>query len=320
MDPASGISHRFKCKLLKESALKEETTQKQQSATSSRRAATTPQQRNHEDQSKPAESNGGEERVQIEGNMMASSVDQRVSDANSDATDMNVDVDMMESDSREALSPSSSSSSSLQATFIEQAAARSMHEPVLLHPFDSTANSSSAATNTSRTVSISAPINLIQPQHEQTQYHPTQTFTHGDYNDDMNSGLNRGCKSTEGCHQHCRSQTVEAIMSGGLGITGSLLASSSSSCSSSASSPTSTSAASASLSTLTLTESGMEPSARPLSQPQSQQHQSSSSPFSSNFSSSGLYRHAAAHSVPASSAAIPTSSTSVVTSSSANTL
>ncbi|KAF9176015.1 hypothetical protein BGX20_000020 [Mortierella sp. AD010] len=320
IDSASGINHRFKCKLLKESALKEETAQKQQSATSGRRPAATQQQRNHEDQSELVEFNDGEERVQVEGNMMASSVDQRVFDTNSSVADMVVDVDMAESTPRDALSPPSSSSSSLQVTFIEQEVTRSMHEPVLLHPFDSATNSSSAVANASRAVSISAPINMIQPQHE--QYHPTQTFTHGDYNDDMNSGLNRGCKSTEGCHQHSRSQTVEAIMSGGLGITGSILASSSSSCSSSASSPSTSaaSAASASLSTLTLTESGMESSARSLSQPQSQQHQSPSSPFNSNFSSPGLYRHATAHPVSASSAAIPTSSTSVATSSSANTL
>ncbi|KAF9113104.1 hypothetical protein BGX27_002214 [Mortierella sp. AM989] len=317
MDPASGINHRFKCKLLKESALKEESSQKQQSATSNRRVPTSQQPKSNEEQSKPVVSNGREAHVRVEESTMALSTDQGPLDMTRGATDKTGDIDMVESDPREAIP---SSSDPFQAAATAQTA-RNMHGPVLSHPYENTLNTPATATNSNRTVSVSAPINAIQPQLEQNQYHPIQSFTHSDYNDDMNSGLNRGFKPTEGCHQHCRSQTVEAIMSGGLGITGSLLNTSSSSCSSSASSPTSTSAASASLSTLTLTESGMESSARPLSQPQPQQHQPSPSLFNSNFSTAGLYRHhTTVHSASTSSSTIPTSSTSVATSSSATTL
>ncbi|KAF8980651.1 hypothetical protein BGZ46_003922, partial [Entomortierella lignicola] len=308
MDPASGISHRFKCKLLKESALKEEKSQKQSATSGSKRDQTTKQQI-HEEQSKPSESNSREEQSKADGGVIVSPIDPNQLGSDKGAMDISVDVEMMENDE----TPSTTSQMSTAAHVV-----RRIHDPDLLHPFDSAISSSSTTINSTRNGPISTPINVSQ--HEQTQYHSIQNYTHGDYNDDMNSGLSRGCKPAENSHQHCRSQTVNATMCSGLGITGTILTSSSSSCSSSASSPTSTAAASASLSTLTLTESGMEPSSKPLSQPQSHQHQSSLPPYNSNFSTPGLYRHATAHSATASSPSIPNSSTSVATPSSTTTL
>ncbi|KAF9202603.1 hypothetical protein BGZ49_007258 [Haplosporangium sp. Z 27] len=308
MDPASGISHRFKCKLLKESALKEEKSQKQSATSGSKRDQTTKQQI-HEEQSKPSESNSREEQSKADGSVIVSPIDPNQLDSDEGAMDISVDVEMMENDE----TPSTTSQMSTAAHVV-----RRIHDPDLLHPFDSAISSSSTTINSTRNGPTSTPINVSQ--HEQTQYHSIQNYTHGDYNDDMNSGLSRGCKPAENSHQHCRSQTVNATMCSGLGITGTILTSSSSSCSSSASSPTSTAAASASLSTLTLTESGMEPSSKPLSQPQSHQHQSSLPPYNSSFSSPGLYRHATAHSATASSPSVPNSSTSVATPSSTTTL
>ncbi|KAF9418616.1 hypothetical protein BGZ76_004364, partial [Entomortierella beljakovae] len=213
------------------------------------------------------------------------------------------DVEMTEIEPSGISHPIVPPSSTTFETTIESQSACGLRDTSTLHPFEGTSDNHS---NT-RATSISAPINVNHSQNDQSHYHAGQTFGHSDYNDDMNSGFNRGSKPAENCHQHCRSQTVEAIMSGGLGGAGSISVSSSSSCSSSTPSPTSTSAASASLSTLTLADSGAEQSSR-----SSSQHTS--------FSPPGLYRHSTTHTMSASTPAIPTTSTSVAASSSASTL
>ncbi|KAI7824702.1 hypothetical protein BC939DRAFT_139560 [Gamsiella multidivaricata] len=329
MDPASGISHRFKCKLLKESALKEETSQKQQqSAVASKqtpKAATATQQRQrHEpEQSKQTEGRDTEGNVQVEDRPLSPMDHSPLEVPVNGNLDQTGDVVMIESAGNETQSNvgcstlSRTSSSSLQSAVIGQEM-EDTREAICLHPFDSSAEVMAPTTaNSTRTTSVpaSTSLNAFQLQ---------QSYQHTDYNDDMNSGLNRGCKGTDGSHQHCRAQTVEAIMSSTLGATGSHLSSSPSLLSSSsAPSPTSTSAASASLSTLTLTESGMEQTSRPMSQPRSQQHQQSLSPFATNFTTQPLYRHATTLSVsPVSSSTISSnsSSTSAATTSGSSTL
>ncbi|KAI8602198.1 hypothetical protein EDD21DRAFT_372580 [Dissophora ornata] len=323
MDPDAGIKHRFKCKLLKESALKEELSQKQHSSTSVKNASMQQQKLNQE-QNSPLEGKDPDGKLTATVDVPLSPMDQTPLEATiiNDRVDVSGDVVMTEDDPNHrhqandgppsTFAPSSSiTRPSMTPTSLVQQT-RDICEAISLHPFDSTVETSVAATS-ARTATVSAPINLVQLQHDQAQYHSLQSFSHGDYNDDMNSGLSRGCKSTDGSHQHCRAQTVEAIMSGGLGTTGSRLSSSSSSSSSSATSPTPTSSASASLSTLTLAESGMEQATRPMSQPQT--------PYGSNFTTQALYRHVTTLSAaPVSTSTMPSSSTSVAASSSATTL
>ncbi|KAF9956811.1 hypothetical protein BGZ70_009760 [Mortierella alpina] len=193
-----------------------------------------------------------------------------------------------------------------------------------MHPLDTSMDISSTTMPT------------VQLHLAQSQYRPQPSHSHADYNDDMNSGLSRGCKSTDGNHQHCRAQTVEAIMLNSHGA-GAVFSPSTSSSSSSSFSLTSASAASASLSTLstlTLTESGMESSSsRPFSQPsshvphqqhheQQHPHQQSLSSFTSTYSTPGLYRHAttmaAAPVIAPTSVATSAASAPVATSSSSS--
>ncbi|KAI1316661.1 hypothetical protein EDD11_009617 [Mortierella claussenii] len=347
MDPASGISHRFKCKLLKESALKEEMSHQQTGAAGKNSSAISQSDSQKQSQQDGHSCNTSKD-VQTADSRTSTSMIQASSNSADNARDSTDDIVMAECDEQDAIflstsssssssvSSSSSSSSSTWSSLSIHQTANTVHadqtsrEPMSLHPFDNCGDNVAVTAHDSRTASMSDTTHMVQMPHEQAQYHPSQPYPYGEYNDDMHSGLNRGCKSSDAGHQHCRAQTVQAIMSGGLGVAGPRVSSSSSSSSlsssssSSAASPTSTSAASASLSTLTLTESGLEPTARPMSQPQSQQHQPQHhqplSPFASNYSTPGLYRHATTLSTASVSATIPSSSATVATSSSATTL
>lgn len=260
MDPNSGISHRFKCTLLKERALKEES---QKQPTSATEGAPIP------DKAGPLSSS-------------------RISDTDKSPIlvlehDQPSDVHMDEVEETSAPEPVSSPGPTRRA----------------LHPFDMPQAITPRRedppgreeTNITRTSSISlispVPSEVVaegnetlspsedrprQPststrQQAQTDTYQSLVYSH-DYNDDMNSGL-RG-KGSEG-HQHSRSQTVDAIMTP--------MSASSSHGSFAAS------AASASLSSLTLTESGEE---KPVRRAPSRQ---------AGYSQS-LYRHASTLSVP----------------------
>ncbi|KAF9946758.1 hypothetical protein BGZ65_009419 [Modicella reniformis] len=355
MDPASGISHRFKCRLLKESALKEERNQRQPAAASKTAPATSKQQQQlqHQNQSQQTPVRNTEEPARQSEVMPLSPMDHAVPDTTttSDVIDDAGDVVMMESEVDEAQQrnedspsiatfstssslsatlspPPPSSSSPLQATSIAQEI-RVACDSISLHPFDNSENPMEGTDNGVRSTALSAPTNINLLQCDQASYRPLQPYTHADYNDDMHSGLSRGCKNSDGSHQHCRAQTVEAIMSRSLrvdGSNGSLLNPSSSTSSSATPSPTSTSAASASLSTLTLAESGMESgTSRPMSQLPSQHHQQHYQPhlpYSSTFTTPGLYRHVTTLSTSAVSsvATLPSSSTPVAASPSTTTL
>ncbi|KAF9407755.1 hypothetical protein BGZ94_002576 [Podila epigama] len=127
---------------------------------------------------------------------------------------------------------------------------------------------------------ISLSNHRLQHQHsqssmDQSHYQTSPSFTHGDYNDDMNSGLSHGFKGSEGGHQHSRSQTVDAIMTNPMSTGRSMASGHGTSFAASA--------ASASLSTLTLAESGHESS-------------SSGRPYSQIRSLQPMYRHISTHS------------------------
>ncbi|KAG0199831.1 hypothetical protein BGX28_006974 [Mortierella sp. GBA30] len=351
MDPASGITHRFKCKLLKESALKEELSQRQKLEVLSKSTSTLQHQQQHQ---RPQEHDRRRMHAAVQ-EVSSTAMNPSVLQVY-DAEDLSMDVVMAEqhpsglgiddtdqiptpprpllcsSSSLSAYSFSSSSSStlssssSLSTSMVEEDSPT--RDPTMLHPFDCPVNSSLDSSSIPRTAT---PMPMQQTQQEQTQYHSQQLHLHSDYNDDMNSGLSRGCKSADGNHQHCRAQTVEAIMSNAPGI-GSHFSSSSSSSSPSTFSLTASSASASlsTLSTLTLAESGMESSSRPLSQPSSHQHQQQQeqqqhqtlSSFASNYATPTLYRHATTMSVTtaamSSSTAISSASASGATATSSS--
>ncbi|KAG0092562.1 hypothetical protein BGZ92_009357 [Podila epicladia] len=283
MDPHSGISHRFKCTLLKERALKEERSQKQTKSSGSTEGPTPPDNVELTASSRTTEMDGARRVLDRE----------PPSDVHMD------DVDLVETSSANPGEPVTSSG-------------QPRHESESLHPFDlpqpidtpireashgregdvSSRNSSlispSLIVPFSESVVIRAPegndsrsplndrplrppssASSSRQQAQTDTSYQSQVYSH-DYNDDMNSSL-RGFKGSDG-HQHSRSQTVDAIMTPMGGSShGSFAASS----------------ASASLSTLSLAESGDEKPAR----------RAPSRPLQAGYSQS-LYRHASTLSVP----------------------
>ncbi|KAF9290777.1 hypothetical protein BGZ68_006011, partial [Mortierella alpina] len=349
MDPASGISHRFKCKLLKESALKEELSQKQKQRQASSAKMPVPLDQEQQQQQQQ------QQQLLAEQGLRINSGDNRTASHANAATRASVG-DTLPSGASAGSEPAAAEDSSMEVVmasrhFPRVDASGTGRASILSH--SSSVSSSSLSSHSSSTSSSSRSTGLTEEtfvecdldmhpadtsmdisvtttptvhlHQAHSQYRPQQSHSHADYNDDMNSGLSRGCKSTDGNHQHCRAQTVEAIMLNSHGAGSAFPSTTSPSSSSSSSfSLTSASAASASLSTLstlTLTESGMESSSsRPLSQPsqhlqhpqhhdQLHPHQPSLSSFASNYSTPTLYRHATT-----TSAAPVTAPTSVATS------
>ncbi|KAF9583456.1 hypothetical protein BGW38_009428, partial [Lunasporangiospora selenospora] len=275
LDPSSGISHRFKCTLLKESALKEEATLKSKQQTSVKEGlahsqsdqmtSTIRQPQNHGVSSQASESS------------LASILSRQ---ADSAVPESAMDICSAEDDI------------ATEATMLTPNTEQGSADPI-------NANSTSSSSQHSQALYF-----------DQRSYHPLQLHPQADYNDDMNSGLNRGCKSSDGSHhQHCRAQTVDAILSGPMhnssaSSSSSPPSSSTTTASSSSSLVTSASSASASMSTLSLAESHMEMSTdSQLGQltsaqrhPQQQQQQQS---YFSGFGSPGLlYRNATTLSLP----------------------
>ncbi|KAG0339149.1 hypothetical protein BG000_002736 [Podila horticola] len=288
MDPNSGISHRFKCTLLKERALKEERSQKQTKSSGSaegptptsdklelplicsRATATDNGPRRvldiespsdvHMDDVEPVETSSANP-----GEPVSSSGPTRRESESLHPFDMpqSIDTSPIREDhshgrERDITSRGSSSiSSSLVLPFSESVVVRAPEGN----------ESRSPSEDRPPRPSSNAPSSRQQAQTD-TPYQ-SQVYSH-DYNDDMNSGL-RGFKGSDG-HQHSRSQTVDAIMTPMGGSShGSFAASS----------------ASASLSTLSLTESGEEKPVR----------RAPSRPLQTGYSQP-LYRHATTLSVP----------------------
>ncbi|KAG0255294.1 hypothetical protein BGZ95_005798, partial [Linnemannia exigua] len=330
LDPASGISHRFKCKLLKESGLKDELSQKQKltagAATAAASAAigtgsndksvpemsVTAALAGHEES--PAPTGSETEMQDTSASMSVALTDTSLSEGATEGTsDSAMDIVMTDSSastsSTTTASLSVSGPSSMVALSSAAGSSSQSTQAILkgdqvqqrdsLHPLDTTMETVTKSCDTSsssslRSPSMSATIPRVLLQQEQTNassgtFHPLQTFGHGQYKDDVHSGLHsRGFRNAEGNHQHSRAQTVEAIMS-------KTMTTSSSGPSGLTLSPTS--------STLSCGSSV------PLSQ------QQNLSPYTTHFSSQALYRHGVApRSIPSgSSSAMSTSSSSSTT-------
>ncbi|KAF9334103.1 hypothetical protein BG006_002723 [Podila minutissima] len=284
MDPHSGISHRFKCTLLKERALKEERSQKHTKSSGSTDGPTPPDKVEPPSLSSRTTETDGLRRVLDH---------EPPSDVQMD------DVDPAETSSANPGEPVSSSgpprreSESLHPFDIPQAVDASIREdphgregdvssrnsssisPSVVVPFSESVVVRTPEGNESRPPSEDRPLrppssaSSSRQQAQTDTSYQSQVYSH-DYNDDMNSSL-RGFKGSDG-HQHSRSQTVDAIMTPMGGSShGSFAASS----------------ASASLSTLSLAESGDEKPVR----------RAPSRPLQAGYSQP-LYRHATTLSVP----------------------
>ncbi|KAF9307009.1 hypothetical protein BGZ74_001130 [Mortierella antarctica] len=312
MDPHSGISHRFKCTLLKERALKEERSQKQTKSSGSTDGPTPPDKVEPPSLSSRTTETDGLRRVLDH---------EPPSDVHMD------DVDPVETISANPGEPVSSSgpprreSESLHPFDMPQSVDASIREdphgregdvssrnssstsPSVIVPFSESVVVCAPEGNESRPPSEDRPLrppssaSSSRQQAQTDTSYQSQVYSH-DYSDDMNSSL-RGFKGSDG-HQHSRSQTVDAIMTPMGGSShGSFAASS----------------ASASLSTLSLAESGDEkpvrraPS-RPLQAGYSQplyRHATTLSPFTSMVMSDG-----ASSSTSSGNASSPTTAVSLM--------
>ncbi|KAG0278024.1 hypothetical protein BGZ96_002574 [Linnemannia gamsii] len=252
LDPASGINHRFKCKLLKESGLKDELSQRQKmSAGTSSAAATgigaagkdTP-----EDAPLPSSSSQETRGLESDAKDSAASISVALMDESPSGgstaivTDGCMDIVMTDS-TASSRTPITTSSSGPTSVVVLSSAAGPSSQPtsstlkdshiqqgnalMTMHPLDTPMETvavtcSTSSSSPSRSPSVSAPIPLVLLQQEQvnasvTAYRPLQTFCHGQqqHKDDMRSGASnsRGFRNADGNHQHSRAQTVEAIMS-----------------------------------------------------------------------------------------------------------
>ncbi|KAF9217366.1 hypothetical protein CPC16_007155 [Podila verticillata] len=278
MDPNSGISHRFKCTLLKERALKEESQKQAKTSGSTEGAPPIP------DKDAPGLSSRISE---IDKCAIRVSLDDQPSDVhmNEVGSETSVPEKLVSSPG-----PTRRESESLHPFDMPQAITPRREDPPGREVGTNVTRHASSISHISPgplsevvvapegNDSIMSPSedrprqpsNASTRQQVQTDtYQSLQVYSH-DYNDDMNSGL-RGFKGSEG-HQHSRSQTVDAIMTpmNASSSHGSFAAS----------------AASASLSSLTLTESGEEKPVRRTSRPLQAGY------------SQPLYRHASTLSVP----------------------
>ncbi|KAF9298368.1 hypothetical protein BGZ88_007021 [Linnemannia elongata] len=250
LDPASGISHRFKCKLLKESGLKDELSQKQKlSAVAAGTTATgtgitgkdTP------DDVAAATPSGQEARTGLEADSKATAASISVALMNETASEGSTPgvadsaMDIVMTDSTTSITTMTTpSASGPSVVALSSAAGSSSSQPApstlkdshvqpgnaTMHPLDTPMETVAvtcvtSSSSSTRSPSVSAPIPLVLLQQEQTNtsgaYRPLQSFGHGQqqqHKDDMRSGLNsRGFRNADGNHQHSRAQTVEAIMS-----------------------------------------------------------------------------------------------------------
>ncbi|KAF8927099.1 hypothetical protein BGZ47_002337 [Haplosporangium gracile] len=250
LDPASGISHRFKCKLLKESGLKDELRQKQKLTAGAAGAASSGSGVAGKDAPEDvtlSTSSGQEIRAGLEDDLKATTASISVALMNgtpsegstTSAPGSAMDIVMTDS-TASGLAPSALGSTPVVA--LSSTAGSSSSQPTLstmrdshvqqgnaamaMHPLDTPMETVAVTCSTSsstspRSPSVSAPIPLVLLQQEQTNtsssvYRPLQTFGHGQQQnkDNMHSGLNgRGFRNADGNHQHSRAQTVEAIMS-----------------------------------------------------------------------------------------------------------
>jgi hypothetical protein len=243
LDPASGISHRFKCKLLKESGLKDELSQKQKltpSGTATAATATGSDASNKDipgNGATPAfagvevpDQTGFETEMQdTAASISPALVDELASKGFSgSSSDTSMDIVMTDSTPRTQTSGSTvtvlslaagSSSSQPTPSSLKENQVQHGDSSMAMHPLDTTMETMGVACGTSSSSPVSAPVPLVLLQQEHANAssgtpHPLQTFGHGQYKDDIQSGLhNRGFRNAEGNHQHSRAQTVEAIMS-----------------------------------------------------------------------------------------------------------
>ncbi|KAG0019150.1 hypothetical protein BGZ81_009902 [Podila clonocystis] len=288
MDPNSGISHRFKCTLLKERALKEERSQKQTKLSGSTEGPTPIPDKvePHSISSRTTETDDGARRVldheppsdvhmdDVEpvefssvnlGEPVSSSRPIRRESESLHPFDMpqSIDTTPIREDHTHGKEGdvTSRNSSSISPSFIVP-----LSESVVVRAPD---ENESRPPSEDRPLRPSSNASSSRHQAQTDMSYQSQVYSH-DYNDDMNSSL-RGFKGSDG-HQHSRSQTVDAIMTPMGGSShGSFAASS----------------ASASLSTLSLTESGEEKLVR----------RAPSRPLQAGYSQP-LYRHATTLSVP----------------------
>ncbi|KAG0290240.1 hypothetical protein BGZ97_006221, partial [Linnemannia gamsii] len=248
LDPASGISHRFKCKLLKESGLKDELSQRQKLSAGAASAtatgigaagkdtpeATTPSASSSQDVRAGLESDAKDSAASISVALMDESPS---GGSTASVTDSSMDIVM--TDSTTSSTPTTSSSSEPISVVVLSSAARpSSSQPtpsalkdsyiqqgnaaMAMHSLDTPMETVTSSSSLSRSPPVSAPIPLVLLQQEQTNAsavarRPIQTFGHEQqqHKDDMRSGVNngRGFRNADGNHQHSRAQTVEAIMS-----------------------------------------------------------------------------------------------------------
>ncbi|KAF9131010.1 hypothetical protein BGW39_002372 [Mortierella sp. 14UC] len=250
LDPASGISHRFKCKLLKESGLKDELSQKQKSTASAAAVAATATGNGATSKDAPGMGaasvlagqeeasgrTGSETEMQdTNASISVALVDEPLSEGSTgNASDNAMDIVMTDSTATSSASgsPSVVALSSVAGSSSSQPAPSSLKEhqvqqgdsSMAMHPLDTTMETvavtcGTSSSSSSRSPSVSAPIPLVLLQQEQANassgtFHLLQTFGHGQYKDGVQSGLhNRGFRNADGNHQHSRAQTVEAIMS-----------------------------------------------------------------------------------------------------------
>ncbi|KAF9537919.1 hypothetical protein EC957_007511 [Mortierella hygrophila] len=252
LDPASGISHRFKCKLLKESGLKDELSQKQKLSAGATGATATGTGITGKDATEDVvaatpldqEARAGldvDSKV-VSASIPAAPMDETPSEGSTTvATDSAMDIVMTDSTapSTTTTTPSALRPSSVVALSSAVGSSSSQPTPSILkdshaqpgnatmHPLDTPMETvavtcGTSSSSSSRPPSVSAPIPLVLLQQEQTNasssaYRPLQSFGHGQqqqHKDDIRSGLNsRGFRNADGNHQHSRAQTVEAIMS-----------------------------------------------------------------------------------------------------------
>ncbi|KAF9900135.1 hypothetical protein EC991_007835 [Linnemannia zychae] len=249
LDPASGISHRFKCKLLKESGLKDELSQKQKltaSAAATTVTATGTGTSSEDALGKVATSalvgqDRASGRPESETEMQDTSasisvalVDGPLSEGSTgNPSDSSMDIVMADSTPEASSQGSSSvvplslaagSPSQTTPSTLKENQAQQGNTSMAMHPLDATMETvavtcGTSSSSSSRSPSVSAPIPLVLLQQEQANassgtFHPLQSFGHGQYKDDVQPGLHsRGFRNADGNHQHSRAQTVEAIMS-----------------------------------------------------------------------------------------------------------